>query len=359
MAMTDTADPAGKDAAPRINLRPTVLKILEKGIEMNFPPAGFDPISASLEELMQYHLPPRPDPARTPRALANWLRVMSQPLSFPDNKLQIAQLFNASPLRSRYPRSGISGGTSTVTQESSQNWSGGYVRPRDFSRMALVEARWTVPTPLPSGPGAGTYASSAWVGLDGHDPASRSLPQIGTGHWVTVTSSGVVQPDLFAWWEWWGRDDPHNQQIRITQIPVQAGDWVYGRIQALSPTRVNLFIKNETTGASFTASYTVQPPPPTGPNPLPPHVEGRTADWILERPAPPDQSTTFFALANYGRTTFRHCNAATETGAGLQELHLRRARLIRMNVWDDTAQIGHLVSIPRRKGGDALRLRFV
>jgi hypothetical protein len=345
-----------KDYPPsRLVLDFIIVAILEKGIKRNFPPAGFDPLEASQEELDEFHLPLRPDPIRAPRSLANWLRAMSKPLFFPDDKLTTAELFTASPLRSLHQHRG----TSTVTQESSQNWSGGYARPRNFDAMTLVEARWTVPLPAPAGPGNGTFASSAWVGLDGHDPASRSLPQIGTGHYVTVTA-GVAVPDLFAWWEWWGRDDPHKQQIRIAAVPVMAGDTVYARIHALGPKTVRLFIKNETTGQAIGFDYTVQTPVAVGPNPLPPHVEGRTADWILERPALPDhQPIKLFTLADYGEATFCDCNAATGDGALQRELDLRRARLIRMNVWDDKAEIGHVVSQSQRKGDDKLQLRYL
>jgi hypothetical protein len=324
-------------------LDPITIEVLKKGVQWNFPDPGFDPVTADDDELALYHLPPRPDQDLARKAYANWLRAMSPPLTFPPKEITIEALFAASPLRSRHLH------TSPVTQESSNNWSGGYVRPQGFGQFALVEARWNVPAPAAPGANDGTFASSAWVGLDGHDPASRSLPQLGTGHWVEERS-GIAQPDLFAWWEWWAR------KIRIPAVPVQAGHTVYARLQGLSATTVNLFIKNETTGASLPYSYVVQPPPAAGPI----HVEGRTAEWVLERPAMPNlPRTEFFALADYGSTTFRDCNAGVTTAAGLQDLDLERARLIRMNVWDDRAQPGRLASLPQRQGNDSLRLDYV
>jgi Peptidase A4 family len=217
--------------------------------------------------------------------------------------------------------------------------------------MMLVQGAWLVPTPsAPTGSGDGTYASSIWVGLDGNDPASRSLPQMGTGQYVTVTN-GTPKPHLFAWWQWWDRNFPLAEQIVIKhkKFPVHAGDEIYAQIEALGPTKVSLFIKNLTTGLALPMWYGAPPSVQQNFNTIPVHVEGRTAEWIVERPGiPKTHPVRFFPLADYGLTIFTQCNAASGTPILYHDEQLQRARLIRMNVWDEAAHPGILVSSPAR-----------
>jgi peptidase A4-like protein len=330
------------------SLSPLVFEALKAGIQINFPPPGFDPLKASPEELETFFLPPIPDPRAAPQAHANWIKAMSPPLSFPENRV-VEELFAATLLRSRYRQRG----SGDFSEESSQNWSGGYIVPRDFSKMTLVQGRWRVPDPKPSFAGNGEFASSVWVGLDGHAPTSRSMPQVGTGQYVSV-AGGPPSLDLFAWWQWWERDDPRGQQIRYKGFPILAGQTVYTQIQALSRTKVSVFVKNETTGLAFPHWYVVQSPPLVGTNPLPPHVEGRTAEWIVERPTNP-RTGRYFDLANYGTATFIDCHGACVSG----DLRLQRARLIRMNEWDvGSATPGKVASIPERLSVSSLRTRY-
>ncbi len=256
-------------------------------------------------------------------------------------------------------------GSSDFPHESSKNWSGGYVRPLDFSKMALVQGRWTVPGPKSPRPGTrGIYGSSTWVGLDGRDPTSRSLPQIGTGqYFVDViiqdpTPKPIVGPAVFAWWQWWDRDDPDSKQVTLHQfLPVNIGDSIYAQVQILPAGTVNenpvpiasLYIKNETTNRAFPAYVT--PPIPLDPPPAYRSVEGRTADWILERPADPSQPLpTYFGLADFTSVTFVNRNAAIQAGPILHDIPLDRGRLIRMNAWDDPDRPGEEVSTPTLLG---------
>jgi hypothetical protein len=334
-------------------LDPGALAIIEPRLKINLPPAGFDPLTASARQCAKHFLPPRPDAAQAPLAHRLWMQAMSPPLTFPAAPKSLAAFLGSIQSAAGPARMNGSGSL----KESSQNWSGGFVRPRDFNPMVLVQGEWTVPeVSAPAGLGDGVTASSIWVGLDGHDPASRSLPQIGTGQYVSVTG-GVARPLLFAWWEWWDRDDPLAQgQIVLRSFPVRAGDRIYAQVQALTPTLVSLFIRNMTTGLALPLCYAAPP----GRRGVKLRVEGRTAEWIVERPSMPGaQPPRHFPLADYGSAVFRACNAASGTAAALREGQLQRARLLEMNVWDAGEPAGALVSAPERVGRDSLRVRYV
>jgi hypothetical protein len=340
-----------------------VLQILQPRLQINIPPVGFDPRTASETDLAKYFLPPRPDPVRAPEAFQLWTKAMSPPLSFVDlaadpEEPRLRELFETVSAQAHQLQPTAQG----VVQESGDNWSGSFVRPRDFSKMMLVQGAWSVPVPSPpKGLGNGTYASSIWVGLDGNDPASRSLPQMGTGQYVTVTN-GVPQRHLFAWWQWWDRNDPLAQQIVIKhkKFPVQAGDAIYVQIEALGPTKVSLLIKNQTSGLTLPMWYGAPPSVNQGLNTIPTHVEGRTAEWIVERPGiPKTHPVQYFTLADYGKTIFTECNAASGTPNLYSEEQLQRARLIRMNVWDEPAHPGILVSAPARISATSFDVSYV
>ena len=337
-------------------LDPIVLAIVEARLKINVPPAGFDPLTATAQQLAQYFLPPRPEATLAPRSYALWVEAMSPPLQFVTVPERLADMLGGVHSRSRHALSSAAG----VVQESSQNWSGSYVRPRDFHPMVLVEGHWTVPAPAaPAGGGDGVYASSIWVGLDGHQAASRSMPQVGTGQYVAVTS-GTAVPLLFAWFQWWDRDDPLAQQIVLKNFPVSAQDHIHARVQALTPTLVSVFIKNMQTGVALPMWYVAPPPVNRGVNILPVRVEGRTAEWIVERPTIPNtQPPQPYVLADLGNSTFRACNAASGVGLALNEEQLQRARLIEMNVWDEPAHPGVLHSLPARVNSHSVRVDYV
>jgi hypothetical protein len=343
---------------------PERMALLKTRVYMNPPEPGFDPLDADDATLVRHRLPPRP--ARTARvAETNWVRALSGKPEFVGS---VASFEGGPRSLTR------AGGSSDFPHESSRNWSGSYVRPLDFSKMALVQSRWTVPEPKNPKPGThGIYASSIWVGLDGRDPTSRSLPQIGTGQYFVDTiipgppsPKPIVGPVVFAWWQWWDRDDPNSQQVTLQQfLPVSIGDSIYAQVQIMLPGVVeespgpiaSLFTKNEATNMAF-AAYVI-PPTPLYPPPAYDSVEARTADWILERPAVPSQPVpTYFGFADFTAMTFVDRNAAIQAGPILEDIELDRGRLIRMNAWDDPDLPGREVSTPTLLGED-VKLSYV
>jgi hypothetical protein len=345
------------------------------GTSTNPPPPNFDPLSptTTAADLKKYCLPPKPDPGQAPTAFANWQRAMASRPSYPT--VIPVPTHGVVPRIATHPNR-------LVTQGSSQNWSGGFVRSRDLpaDRMVLVQGRWIVPK-IPRPRPKDAFAVSVWVGLDGVDPASRLIPQIGTGQvsrYIEIPTPGgslaVPLEIRVAWWQVWRKppdaEAPPVWQVE-TPVPVAENDRFYGQLQVLDHDTVSLFLKNETQNYAYAAYYDMSQTY-KGTDLWP--FERRTANWIVERPQIPlkplGDAPLNAPLADYDETAFTDCNAATVNDDGTwREFQLQRARLIRMNEWEDpatgqrlalgSARPGRLTSMPRRVGDDALLMNYV
>lgn len=315
-------------------------------LEIGSLPEPFDPFAVEADTLERHCLPPRTHPRQTPVAYANWVRAFVSRPQFPtsaqalDDKIVIRTYSNRS-----------------ISQASSRNWSGAFVRPKTAGRMTLVQGRWIVPDTPPHKGGVG-FASSVWVGLDGYDPASRIIPQIGTGQAPFDFSISPVPGDhLFTWWQLWLRDE--DTRLVFAPVEIERHHRIYAQVHVLNSRRASLFLKNETTNHAFAACVHV----PSGTAAK--SIEQRTAEWIVERPLTPetharDPNLIARPLTDYGETAFTDCNAVEEVAGGLfKEFQLERARLIRVNAWDEHAHPGRLVSRPERIGGDAVQMTYV
>jgi hypothetical protein len=354
---------SGSPRYPHAFLEGLLIQIARlKGIRISAIDAGFDPLTATDAQLLEHYFPPRPDPLRTPIAHASWAQAMESrpfcqgapapPGAFGQNVVVLMR------------------GLRTKSQESSRNWSGAFVRPRTFDSMALVQGRWTVPDTPRLMRGQPDFASSVWIGLDGHDPASRVMPQIGTGQLARVFPQTPNQPETpvdaqVAWWQLWTRGGRNLWQVPIP-IPVERRDSIYAQIHAFDDMRLSFFIKNETKNVAYASHYYFQDDYTSDAvDPALRPLERRTAEWIVERPLSPDRlgpeaKPIALALAKYGTTTFTDCNAATAAPDGtLQEFQLQRAGLIRMNVWDEPGHRGRLASKPERYGDRGIRMSYV
>jgi hypothetical protein len=297
-------------------------RLVDSSTRGSAPPPGFDPMTASQEDLARFGFPSRPDSKRQPAEYAFWAQLFSQPLDFEPYRWDILPLFTAESRAwsAQLPR-----------RQTSLNWSGAYITPRDGTVFRTMWGKWQVPTPAlpPGGVASERYSSSTWIGFDGQRRYLRStLPQFGTAQMIDPATG---TPRLFAWWQWWVRDDAGQAApIRLPTLDVHAGDLImcYMKVKK-NRRRVYFAIKNATTGQGM--QFCQDAPTLEGLQRI--KVSGATAEWVLERPAePPDPAP--LPLANYGTVNFRECGASAinmRTGAKV-ERSLSAARLIDMYV---------------------------
>lgn len=329
-----------KASHPRIDVD-ALRKLIGASITSTPPSGEFDPVAASQEDLKKFGFPVRPDPTLQPTEYAFWQRMFAKPLAFeafdfeilPPVATQGRGFFWESPRR-----------------QTSLNWSGAYITPRDGTVFSSIWAMFQVPTPnLPPGAKPGEKdLSSTWIGFDGQRRYYMStLPQFGTAQNIEP-NMGIPTRSFFAWWQWWVRDLGGQQlPIKLTAPAIRAGDLVMCYMQvAVDRAAVSFVITNLTTGR--VVQFSQNAPPPVGAG-LPFTVSGATAEWVMERPAiPPDP--TPMPLPDYGTVDFRDCGATAinmKTGA-MVERSLSGAKLIDMYVVRQNPERTVKISIPKQ-----------
>jgi hypothetical protein len=324
--------------SPPIDLE-RLKKIVGDSTKSALPPATFRPLEASQEELKKFSFPKRPDPALQPAEYAFWQEMFASPLEFEVFDFEILPLFD---IQSR----GFFG--QLPRRQTSLNWSGAYIAPRDGTVFSSIWGKFQVPTPnQPPGGGAGEkYSSSTWIGFDGQRRYYRStLPQIGTAQNIDP-STGVPTRSFFAWWQWWVRDvSSQRYPITLTSPTIHAGDLIMCFMQVADDRAgVSFVITNLTTGRAvqfFQASPQID-----GASPF--KVPGATAEWVMERPADAP-NPTLLQLPDYGTVDFRNCGAMAinvDTGA-IVERTLSAAKLIDMYVVKQTPERTAKISIAK------------
>src|SRR5262249_43281738 len=143
-----------------------------------------------------------------------WTEMFSQPLVFaePGPPLMLA-LRISDQLRM----------TTSGRRESSLNWSGLYITPRNGRQFTQIHGSWVVPgvSPPPGTSGGLEFRSSIWIGLDGQRRYfDSSLPQIGTAQFLNAPSD----PPFSVWCQWWLRENPLTYRPIPLTLPIQQGD---------------------------------------------------------------------------------------------------------------------------------------
>jgi hypothetical protein len=307
--------------APTLDLD-LVKKLVGESTTSTPPPAGFDPMTAPQAELLALGFPSRPDPGFQPAEYAIWQDMFAAPLEFSDFAFDILPSFIAQSrgFFGQLPRLQTSG-----------NWSGAYITPRDGTVFRTIWGRWKVPVPAlpPGGVAADKYRSSTWIGFDGQRLYFKStLPQIGTAQAINEVTGAA---EYSAWWQWWVRNDIGQAvPITLTGFAIQDGNRIRCYMKVSKNRRKVFFlIKNRSTGQ---LKHFVQRAPLAYLH----HrftVTGATAEWVTERPADAPNPTPL-PLPNYGTVDFRHCGASAinrDTGARV-ERSLSAARLIDMYI---------------------------
>jgi hypothetical protein len=273
--------------------RQALLEEIAKRISFyDVPPEGFDPRDAPPAMLAKFGIPPKPNGEELPMLAEFWTEMFSPPLMF--RKEEYALMPDPVLISDQLRMS------TTGQRESSLNWSGAYVTPRNGRQFTEVHGRWQVPAvTAPAGTsGNPEFRSSTWIGLDGQRRYfDSSLPQIGTAQFLNAPSD----PPYSVWFQWWLRDNPVTYYPVILLLPITPGDRMMASLRVLNETRVHFLVKNRSTGIFF--RFTMDAPSDMSSS-IQANVSGATAEWVVERPTSASTGE-LHELPDYGSVVFR------------------------------------------------------
>ncbi len=266
------------------------------------PPAGFDPIAASDEDLAYHGFPPRPDQNATPKAYATWVKAMSHSKNRIEPKLEQTAVFHGPANVAKNPTA-VEGNAAPSLQPSntyySSNWSG-YV---DFSGASsygstsfyyLVNDMVVPVAEQANGTCDGGWDwGSEWNGIDGW--GSSDVLQAGV-EFDAYCYLGSRSAYYSAWYEWY----PYGE-VRISSLPVAPGDDIFVEVWHTSATQGYAYLVNYNNNQYVEIGFTAYPGYP---------LIGNSAEWVVERPSVGGSLTT---LTNYSMIPFWDAYAYTES----------------------------------------------
>ena len=277
------------------------------------PKDGFNPLTASADELAKHGLPPRPEQKSDPQAHLRWSSLYGRALNF------IAPELVVRPRQAHGPRKHRQAAAENdpISFQSDSNWAGTAFQANAGQTFTQVVGSWTVPgvSPPAFGPyaGAGNWQSVAWVGLDGFQ--NSDVFQAGTAQNLS-TFFFITEASYFAWTEWFPAPP-----VAITNFPVSPGDFVTFDLTILS-LAVDFFGVSVPTGQALVinatkGNFTIVAM--AGPlNGQPDSFQGSSAEWIVETPGfGSGASLTFAPLPYFGQVAFSNGIAFDSTGAGV------------------------------------------
>ncbi len=203
------------------------------------PPLGFDPLTATDQELAEYGFPARPTDAT---GLAIWQKAMSH-----------AKIY-VKP--EQYPTTTVYG---LVRTSQSINWAGYIVNSSDNPNNGYTPSYTRTIGEWYQVPSTNTGMLAFWTGIGG-GPGSSYIVQAG------ATSNLPTSP----YYEFWVEDYPYGA-IKEAQPPVNSGDQVYVDVTYGGSTST-AFLLDETTVTYTTVTFNT------------PDYDGKSADYIYEDP---------------------------------------------------------------------------
>lgn len=243
------------------------------------PAAGFDPLTATPEELSTNGFPQRPLDVS---ALKSWVDVVSKPI----RSLSSCSILSFVPTSEDQPggpntNQGSTDASATTpcdTSTKSCNWDGNVAR----ESFTQAEAAWTVPY----GSGPDTSDSSQWVGIGQGNSPDTPMAQAGT----EVANGGLK---TYAWTE-----VVPTQATEISRFSIPSGHHFAIHVSATS-TGAGFHLTDESAGTDYSYSWTG------------PHSFDGTAEWIDERPLVAGRYTQY----THQNVTFSSANAY-QSGSG-------------------------------------------
>jgi len=253
------------------------------------PPEGFNPLTATDEDLAYYGFPPRPNDYSGD--YASWAKAMAASQERIVPVLEQTGIYHG-PIR-------IGPGLD-ANALASYNWSGyvklGSAKNYGKSSYDFVYSDVTVPTAKQANgkcTGGWDYAS-AWVGIDG----DNSKDALQDGIEFDAYCKGATKASFYsAWFEWY----PFSE-VRISGMPIAPGQEYFMEIWSTSSTLGHAYLVNITEKKAVTIIFTA----PKGTK-----LIGNSAEWITERP---EVNGGLATLTNY--VSQKYTDAHGETFAG-------------------------------------------
>ena len=260
------------------------------------PPAGFDPVAVSDEDLATYGFPRRPAPGDP--YYTTWARMVSNARKRIDKPVATTTTTMHGPKRgsaSSLSRSAVRAANGSENDYST-NWSGEEVQypstPGYFAQNGSTAYIGFQPPVLGAEDCSyAPYHTSVWAGFDGD--FNPDVLQAG----VDVAYDSNCLTSYVAWYEWYTPGCTVNSptypcyQTNVN-LAVNPGDEMYVTV-TYSTTSPNgtAFISDQTTGYYVSVGFN-QPPGNSGTG-----YVGSTAEWIVERPT--NSNGSLFDLGNY------------------------------------------------------------
>ncbi len=271
-------------------------------------PKGFNPLTASSEELGRYGLPQRPDKQADAKRYARWARAMQALRYRPAAHLE-AKPYSSTNLMRAKRQLAAAAATSGPTLSNTYNWSGvantnSLATWDDNISFTEIESIWVVPNAQPPiGACAGGIAGAkgvpgffevSWNGIDGVSPGTGVLQ----GGSLSYADCGGPAGLYEGWVEWypqypilviWCSPGPQIGETS-TPCPVNAGDDFLVITYGANSTTQNVFVEDATQGWGGTYELSQG----TGPA-----LVGSSEEQVVERPCCDAGGLWPLALANY------------------------------------------------------------
>jgi hypothetical protein len=254
------------------------------------PPAGFDAINASDQELTVYGMPPRPDSRAAPDAYAKWAAAMSRPTTRVTGRLTDMHVASTNGVRAGAAAAPTSeeGGSSV----SYYNWSGvantvpGLTSWNAKNSFYYVVSEFNVPVAEQAFNGKGGYVCDggwdievSWNGIDGFNNGDV----LQGGSYSAASCKGGSKSTYYCGWVEW-----YPSYNILCQFGVNPGDDMFVETWDTSSTNGYVYIQDNTLGISSVVH--LQPKEP-------PYLVGNSAEYIVERPC--CNNGHDYPLANY------------------------------------------------------------
>jgi hypothetical protein len=228
-------------------------------VDVPVAPNGFDPLTASADDLDTYGLPPRPE---DPDSLADWTAQMTQWPRTPDAGLCEESVVNRAAMGHHASSSGA-----IFTIENSSNWAGYSVSTPGTTTYIAVQGDFHQPTRGASCSGA---QESSWTGIGGfNDTTGHPLMQTGTA----ITDTGTY----YAWYEYLN-DSHQNPPVTMQSVKVHPADRIHTYVvHQRSTGKTTFYVADNTSGTSQSVIVSLASS----------YYDGTSAEMIDERPFNP------------------------------------------------------------------------